>query len=61
MFLFYRNLKLCPRENFIEMLTWRSYTLGPKNFRFGAFIKKVSGVKCSYFIEILNFVPGKIS
>ena len=26
-----------------------------------AFFKKVSGVKCVYFIDISNFVPGRIS
>ena len=41
MFLFYRNLKLCPRENFIKMLPEGAISLGPKNFnsRFGASIK----------------------
>ena len=38
MFLFYRNLKLCPGK-FYKNAPWRSYTLGPKNSRFGAFIK----------------------
>ena len=38
MFLFYRNLKLCPRENFLKMLPEGAILWVRKTPRFGAFI-----------------------
>ena len=61
MFLFY-NLKLCPRENFIKMLPEGAIT-GPKNSRFGAFIKilKVAFDCQSPFLFSNQLCPRKIS
>ena len=39
MCLFYRYLTLCPREDFLKMLPEGAILSGPKNSRFGAFIK----------------------
>ena len=39
MFLFYRNLKLCPRENFIKMLPEGAILWVRKTSLFGAFLK----------------------